>query len=49
MMTLLNGNIFRVTCPLCGNSKVTGEFTSQRPVTRSFGVLHAIALIMMSL
>ena len=36
MMTSSNGNIFRVTGPLCGNSPVTGEFPSQRPVTRSF-------------
>ena len=38
MITSSNGNIFRVTCPLCGNSPVTGEFTSQRPMTRSFVV-----------
>ena len=37
-MTSLNENIFRVTGPLCGNSPVTGEFPSQRPVTRSFDV-----------
>ena len=30
MMTSSNGNIFRVTGPLCG------EFPTQRPVTRSF-------------
>ena len=35
MMTSLNGNIFRVTGPLCA---VTGEFRSQRPVTRNFDV-----------
>ena len=35
MMTSLNGNIFRVTGPLWGES---GEFPSQRPVTRSFDV-----------
>ena len=35
MMTLSNGNIFRVTGPF---SPVTGEFPSQRPVTRSFDV-----------
>ena len=34
-----NWNIFRVTGPLCGNSPVTGEFSSQRPVTRTFDVL----------
>ena len=33
-MTSSNGNIFRVTGLLCG--EVTGEFPSQRPVTRSF-------------
>ena len=36
MMASSNGNIFRVTGPLC--SQVTGEFPSQRPVTRSFDV-----------
>ena len=34
MMTSSSGNIFRVTCPLCGE-----EFPTQRPVTRSFGAL----------
>ena len=38
MMTSSNGNIFRVTGPLCGESLVSGEFPSQRPVTRSFDV-----------
>ena len=38
MMTSSNGSIFRVTGPLCGNSPVTGEFPSQRPVTRIFDV-----------
>ena len=33
-MTSSNGNIFRVTGPLCG----PGEFPTQRPVTRSFDV-----------
>ena len=37
-MTSSNGNIFRVTGHLRGNSPVAGEFPSQRPVTRSFGV-----------
>ena len=36
VMTSSNGNICRVTGLLCGNSPVTGEFPSQRPVTRSF-------------
>ena len=39
MMTSSNGNIFRVTGPLCaGNSPVPGEFPTPRPVTRSFDV-----------
>ena len=38
MMTSSNGNIFRVTGHLCGNSPVPGEFPTQRPVTRSFDV-----------
>ena len=38
MMTSSNGNIFRVTGPLCGNSPVTGEFPAQRPVRRGFYV-----------
>ena len=37
MMTSSNGNIFRVT-GWEGNSPVTGEFPSQRPVTRSSDV-----------
>ena len=35
-MTSSNRNIYRVTCP--GNSPGTGEFPSQRPVTRNFDV-----------
>ena len=35
MMTPSNWNIFRVTGPLWGNPPATGEFPSQRPVTRS--------------
>ena len=38
MMTSSNENIFRVTGLCAGNSPVTGEFPSQRPVTRSFDV-----------
>ena len=38
MMTSSNGNIFRVTGPLCGEFTGPGEFPTQRPVTRSFGV-----------
>ena len=37
-MTSSNGNIFRVTGPLFGNTPVTDEFPSQRPVTRGFDV-----------
>ena len=36
MMTSSNGNIFRVTGPLCGEFPGPGEFPAQRPVTRSF-------------
>ena len=42
MMTSSNGNIFHVTGPLCG--KFTGEFPSQRPVTRSFDVFPDLCL-----
>ena len=39
MMTSSNGNILCVKGAFCaGNSPVTGEFPSQRPVTRSFDV-----------
>ena len=38
MMTSSNGNIFRVTGPLCGEFTGPGEFSAQRPVTRSFDV-----------
>ena len=37
-MTSSNGNIFRVTGPLCG------EFPAQRPVTRSFDVFFDLRL-----
>ena len=33
-----NGNIFRVTGPLCGEFTGPGEFPTQRPVARSFDV-----------
>ena len=39
MMTSSNGNIFRVTGPLCGEFTGPGEFPTQRPVTRSFDVI----------
>ena len=38
MMTSSNGNIFRVTGPLCGEFTGPGEFPTQRLVTRSFDV-----------
>ena len=38
MMASSNVTIFRVTGLCAGNSPVTGEFPSQRPVTRSFHV-----------
>ena len=38
MMTSSNGNIFRVTGPLCGEFTGPGEFPTQRPATRSFDV-----------
>ena len=41
MMTSSNEDIFRVTGPLCGES---GEFPSQRPVTRSFDVFFDLRL-----
>ena len=44
MMTSSNGNIFRVTGPLCGKTPVTGDFPSQRPVTRSFDVFFDLRL-----
>ena len=44
MMTSSNGNIFRVTGPLCGEFTGPGEFTTQRPVTRSFGVFFDLRL-----
>ena len=44
MMTSSNGNIFRVTVPLCGEFTGPGEFPTQRPVTRSFDVLFDLRL-----
>ena len=44
MMTSLNGNIFRVTGPLCGEFTGPGEFPPQRPVTRSFDVFFDLRL-----
>ena len=44
MMTSSNGNMFRVTgfCP--GNSSAIAEFSSHRPVTRSFDVFFDLRL-----
>ena len=44
MMTSSNGNIFRVTGPLCGEFTGPGKFPTQRPVTRSFDVLFDLRL-----
>ena len=44
MMTSSNGNIFRVTGPLCGEFTGPGEFPTQRSVTRSFGVFFDLRL-----
>ena len=44
MMTSSNGNIFRVTGPLCGEFTGPGEFPTQRPVTRSFDVYFDLCL-----
>ena len=43
-MTSSNGNIFRVTGPLCGEFTGPGEFPAQRPVTRSVGVFFDLRL-----
>ena len=44
MMTSSNGNIFRVTGPLCGELTGPGEFSTQRPVTRIFDVFFDLRL-----
>ena len=44
MMTSSNGNIFRVTGPLCGEFTGPGEFPTQRPVTGSFDVFFDLRL-----
>ena len=44
MMTSSNGNIFRVTGPLCGEFTGPGQFPTQRPVTRSFDVFFDLRL-----
>ena len=43
-MTSSNGNIFRVTGPLCGEFTGPGDFTAQRRVTRSFDVSFDLRL-----
>ena len=44
MMTSSNGNIFRVTGPLCGEFTGPGEFPTQRPMTQSFDVFFDLRL-----
>ena len=44
MMTSSNGNIFRVTGPLCGELTGRGEFPTQRPMTGSFDVFFDLCL-----
>ena len=44
MMTSSNGNISTLLALCAGNSPVTGEFPSQRPVTRSFDVFFDLCL-----
>ena len=44
MMTSSNGNIFRVTGPLCGEFTGPGEFPTQRPVTRNFDIFFDLRL-----
>ena len=45
MITSSNGNIFCVAGPWCeGNSPITGEFPSQRPVTLSYEVFFDLRM-----
>ena len=44
MMASSNGNILRVTGPLCEKSPVTGEFPSQRSSNADFDVLFDLRL-----
>ena len=44
MLTPSNGNIFRVTGHLCGESPITGEFPAQRPVTWSYDAFFDLHL-----
>ena len=43
-MTSSNGNIFRVTGPLCGEFTGPSEFPAQRSVTRNFDDLFDLRL-----
>ena len=44
MMTSSNGNIYASLAPWAGNSPVTGEFPSPRPMTRGFDVFFDLHL-----
>ena len=44
MMTSSNGNIFRVTGPLCGEFTGPGEFPAQRPMMQSVDVFFDLCL-----
>ena len=44
MMTSSNGNIYALLDICAGNSPVTGEFPTQRPVTRSFYVFFDLRM-----
>ena len=44
MMTSSNGNIIRVTGPLCGEFTGLGEFPAQMPVTRNFDAFFDLRL-----
>ena len=44
MMASSNGNIFRVTGPLCGEFIGPSELPAQRPVTQSFDVFFDLCL-----
>ena len=44
MMTSSNGSISRVTGPLCREFTGSGDFPTQRPVTRSFNVFFDLRL-----
>ena len=44
MVTSSNGNISALLALCAGNSPVTGEFPSQRPVTRNFDVFFDLRL-----